>query len=78
MVKKFVVSGLCAAVLLVSSLAMAADVVVTKHGKKYHAPTCGLVVNKETTTLDEQQATAKGLKPCSKCLKAEEKADVKK
>ncbi len=77
MIKKVVAAGLCGAILMVSSLAMAADVVLTKRGKKYHAPTCGLILNKETTTMDEQQAIAKGLKPCSKCLKGDEKAEVK-
>lgn len=72
MVKKLVAAGLCAAVLLVSSLAMASDVVITKRGKKYHAASCGLVANKQTVTIDEQQAIAKGLKPCGKCLKVKE------
>ena len=77
MVKKLVAAGLCAAVIMVSSLAMAGDVVVTKRGKKYHDPTCALILKKETITMDEKQAQAKGLKPCAKCFKVvdqEEKA----
>lgn len=78
MMKKFVVPVVCGAILTVCSLAMAADVVVTKNGKKYHAPSCGLIVNKQTTTIDEQQAIDKGLSPCSKCLKSQVKQEVKK
>lgn len=78
MIKKFVVSAVCGAILMACSLAMAADVVVTKNGKKYHAPSCGLIVNKQTTTIDEQQAIDKGLSPCSKCMKAQVKEEVKK
>ena len=73
MVKKLVAAGLCAAVIMVSSAAMAADVVVTKRGKKYHQPTCALILKKETSTMDEKQAQAKGLTPCAKCFKVEEK-----
>ncbi len=72
MAKKLLVAGLCALMVLVSSLAMAGDVVVTKHGKKYHAATCPLVANKQTSTIDEQQAIMKGLKPCAKCIKSGE------
>lgn len=78
MVKKWVVAGLCAAVIMVSSLAIAADVVITKRGKKYHDPLCALIVKKETSTLDEKQAITKGLLPCAKCLKVDDKAGKKK
>lgn len=69
MVKKLLVAGLCAAILTISSVAMAGDVAVTKRGKRFHEPTCALILSKQTTSMDERQAIAKGLKPCGKCLK---------
>lgn len=60
--------GLCAAVLMVSSAVFASDVVVTKRGKKYHLPTCALIQGKKAAVMDEQQAVARGLKPCPKCF----------
>ena len=72
MVKKLLAAGLLVAVLMVSTAALAGDVVATKRGKKYHSATCGLVANKEKSTMDEQQAIAKGLKPCGSCLKAKQ------
>ena len=69
MVKKLIAGFVLAAVLMVSTVALAGDVVATKRGKKYHSTTCGLVANKEKSTMDEQQAVAKGLQPCDKCLK---------
>ncbi|MCB9771315.1 MAG: hypothetical protein H6754_02025 [Candidatus Omnitrophica bacterium] len=77
MVKKLLVAGLCAAILTISSVAMAGDVVVTKRGKRYHAATCALILSKQTTGMDEQQAIAKGLKPCGKCLSDKEDKDNK-
>ncbi len=69
MIKKLLSLLLCVCSVLIVSLAFAADVVVTKRGKKYHLPTCSLVVGKKTSTMDEQQALAKALKPCDKCIK---------
>lgn len=75
MVRKLLVTMLCAAVMLVSSVAFAGDVAVTKRGKKYHAPSCALIQNKQTSIMDEQQAASKGLKPCGKCLKGDDATD---
>ena len=70
--KKLVTGLLCAAVLVVSSVAFAADVVVTKRGKKYHLATCTLIEGKKTAVMDEQQAIAKGLRPCPRCFKTKD------
>ncbi len=70
--KKLVTGLLCAAVLVVSSVAFAADVVVTKRGKKFHLATCTLIQGKTTSVMDEQQAIAKGLKPCPRCFKTKD------
>lgn len=72
MVKKLLSAVLVAAVLIFSTAAFAGDVVVTKRGKKYHSTTCALLNGKQTSVMDEQQAIARGLQPCSKCLKAKE------
>jgi len=44
-------------------------VYVTKNGKKYHKETCPFIKNRETISMDEKEAIAKGLKPCGKCFK---------
>ena len=54
---------------------MAGDVFVTKEGKKYHEQTCSLIKNKSTTTLEENEAVEKGLKPCTRCFKDKAKED---
>lgn len=72
MVKKLLSAILVAAVLMVSTAAFAGDVVVTKRGKKYHSAACSLIAGKQVTTIDEQQAVAKGLQPCGKCMKAKD------
>ena len=72
MVKKLLSAVLVAAVLMFSTAAFAGDVVVTKRGKKFHSTSCGLLNGKQTSVMDEQQAVAKGLQPCGKCLKAKE------
>jgi hypothetical protein len=78
MVKKVLAGVVLAAVLMVSTVALAGDVVATKRGKKYHSATCGLVASKEKNTMDEQQAIAKGLQPCEKCMKGKSpKEDTK-
>ena len=73
--KKLLSILLCAAIVMVSSAAFAADVAVTKRGKKYHLAACALIQGKKTAVMDEQQAIMRALRPCPKCFKGK---DVKK
>lgn len=78
MVRKLLVTVVCGAVLMSASMALAADVLITKRGKKFHATTCALVQNRETSVLDEKQAQARGLQPCGKCLNGDDAGKVAK
>ncbi|MDP2654714.1 MAG: hypothetical protein Q8Q08_11885 [Candidatus Omnitrophota bacterium] len=62
---------LMAAVLIFQAVAgpvFAADVYVTKQGKKYHSAACPFLKNKETSAIPEEKAVERKMKPCSKCL----------
>lgn len=72
MVRKLLAFVLSGAVLLAATTAFAGDVAVTKRGKRFHSPSCALIQNKQTSVMDEQQAAAKGLKPCGKCLNGDD------
>ena len=60
---------MAALLLTTSSLAFAADVYVTKNGKKYHTQECRWVKNRETVKMSEEDAVKKGYEPCGKCIK---------
>ena len=80
LMRKLVLIAVCVAVLSIQSFAMAADVLVTKNGTKYHKETCALIKNRQTTAIDEKAAIEKGLKPCAKCFtetKVEDKSAKK-
>lgn len=45
------------------------NVVITRHGKKYHMPSCyTLQRSREVQTVSSSDAEAAGLSACSKCL----------
>jgi len=83
MLKRMLMMSLVAMMLAGTTMAYAADVYVTKHGKKYHKADCPLVKNRDVTEMTEKKAKGKGLEPCAKCLKkkarkAEEPKKAKK
>ncbi len=69
MIRKLLVAGLLASFLCASTLAFAADVYVTKNGKKYHKAECQLIKNKNPQAIAKEDATKKGLTPCQRCFK---------
>ena len=68
-------------VFLVSGV-FAGDVYVTKSGSKYHAQGCSLIANKDAQAIPLDEAIARGLSACARCLASnqasaqDEKADV--
>jgi len=70
MFKKFVLVILGVTLLFASTVF--ADVYITKQGGKYHSENCPLIANKETQKITEQDAMAKGLTPCSRCIGKEQ------
>ena len=68
--KRFVGIVVFVFVVALSSQAFAADVYVTKNGKKFHAEGCSLIKSKQTVKIDEAQAVKEGLLPCGKCHKS--------
>lgn len=69
MVKKAVGIIVLAAFVAMATTAFAADVYVTKNGKKFHTEICPLIQNKQVTKMDDAQAMKEGRTPCSKCFK---------
>ena len=69
MVRKLMVFAMLVAFLATSSIAFAADVHVTKRGKKYHKLECLTIKNKETTALSKEDAIESGYTPCRRCFK---------
>jgi len=67
--KKLFLIGLCLAFLSMSTMALAGEVFVTEHGKKYHKADCSLIKNKDVTAMDEKEAIEQGYEPCRRCLK---------
>jgi len=67
--KRLIAMAVFVAVVTMSSLAFAADVYVTKNGKKFHTASCALIKNKETVKMDDSQAAKEGYKPCGKCFR---------
>ncbi len=43
-------------------------VFATKRGKKYHEADCRFIRNRETTSMNIEEAEAKGLAPCGRCI----------
>lgn len=43
-------------------------VFATKRGKKYHRADCRFIRNRETTSMNTEEAEAKGLAPCGRCI----------
>ncbi len=71
MKKQWMMLFLSITFLSVTTLALAEDVYVTKNGKKYHTQDCRFIQNKGAQKITKEQAIAKGLKPCPKCMKDE-------
>lgn len=67
MLKKLVATVLCLAIFSPAIL-FAEDVFVTKQGTKYHNENCSLIANKVKSQMSLEDAKAKGLTPCSKCI----------
>ena len=77
MFKKLITLCMCL-LLLSSTFAFAGDVYVTKTGKTYHSDDCRLVANKNTTAISTEEAEAKNLRACKKCIgKLQAKANTK-
>lgn len=66
MLKKIIVVFL-GMLLFASSLALA-DVYITKQGAKYHSQDCALIAKRDTQKVTLEEAVAKGLTPCEKCI----------
>ena len=67
--KKFITLSLILVTISLAANAFAAEVYVTKRGKRYHKADCRLIQNKEFVKIDQSAADAKGLKPCGICFK---------
>lgn len=46
----------------------AEDVYVTKQGARYHSLDCSLIANKDKEKITQEDAKAKGLEPCARCI----------
>jgi len=69
MTKKIILIGLTLCLLSMTTVAFAADVYVTKRGKKYHKEDCVFLRNKEVKKIDKDEAIKKHMTPCKKCFK---------
>ena len=49
-------------------------VYATKQGKKYHREGCPFIKNRDTISMSQEEAEAKGLKPCGRCIKENKQA----
>ncbi len=78
MLKKVIIAVLCAAILSPVIL-FAEEVFVTKQGTRYHSEGCFLVAKKDKEKISLEDAQAKGLTPCAKCIgkKAQPTAEIK-
>ena len=74
--KKFISLSLILATITLASTAFAADVYVTKRGKRYHKADCKVIQNKETQKIDQAEAEKKNLKPCGICFKSDTGASL--
>lgn len=77
MLKKFAIVGVFL-MFFATSFAFADDVYVTKRGKKFHKETCRLIKNKGAGSLPLDEAFEKGLTPCRRCFKKEEREELNK
>ncbi len=64
---RIIVLAVCLAV-LASGIALAGEVYITKSGTKFHTQDCPLIANKETQAINQEEAEAKGLTACLRCL----------
>ncbi len=69
MMKKLIAIAVLVAFAGTAGTAFAANVYVTKNGKKYHTENCPLIQKKETTMMDDAKAIEAGYAPCGKCQK---------
>jgi hypothetical protein len=66
---KKTILGLCVlAIMTNATFASAADVFITRNGKKYHKPDCEFIKDRSPVKIDEAEAVKKGLKPCGACF----------
>jgi len=73
MFKRLAALILCLTFLATTSFLFAEDVYVTKQGKKYHKQDCRFIKNRDTQTIDIEEAKAKGLEACGRCFGDPEK-----
>ncbi|MFZ5800820.1 MAG: hypothetical protein ACOY3D_05550 [Candidatus Omnitrophota bacterium] len=66
MLKK--ISAVFLAVLLLATSLALADVYVTKQGAKYHSQDCNLIAKRNAQPMKLEDAVAKGLTPCERCI----------
>lgn len=66
MFRKTILVIFCCSLLLTGTVF--ADVFITKQGAKYHSENCPLIANKDTQKITEEEAIAKGLTPCGRCI----------
>lgn len=77
MFKKIISLSVCA-LLISTSFAFAEDVYVTKSGKTYHSEDCRSVANKDAAAISIEDAEAKSLRPCKRCIgKPQAKTNIK-
>jgi hypothetical protein len=74
--KKLTTLVLCLVFLATATAAFAADVYVTKRGKKYHTEFCRLIQSKDVQKISEEDAKTKGLAPCRKCFNDDLSSDA--
>jgi uncharacterized protein YcbX len=67
MLKKLIVATLCL-VILSPAILFAEDVFVTKQGTKYHNENCSLIASKDKQKISLEDAKARGLTPCARCI----------
>ncbi len=67
MIKKLIVATLCLAIFMPVVL-FAEDVYVTKQGTKYHSENCPLIAKRDKEKITLEDANAKGLTRCAKCI----------
>ncbi len=69
MKQKVIICGLVLLGQIMAQHLYAAEVYVTKNGKKYHKADCEFIKDRSTIKMDDSEAIKKGLKPCGACFK---------
>ena len=72
MKQKMIICGLVLLGQVMAQSLYAADVYVTKNGKKYHKADCEFIKDRATVKIDDKEAIKKGLKPCGACFKPDQ------